>query len=324
MPYSTTFGTGFEMGEWMLADSEWNNGTGVAITTSNVKSGSYALSMNNSWARFPFSPSSYEVYGGIWLRPATTSDDFRINFQCQGGGEVSFRINATSGIWQAYRSSTLLASGSSVLNSGVYYNIQFYAYIHGSSGRMVLKINESTEIDFTGNTDPTGSAGPIWFFRLQNNDGVTIYIDNLTLGTGDFPGDRRFEALVPNVDGATTQWTGSQGGYYYTLVDDIPPDDNDYLYTTASGNVTILGIEDFSGTGKTIENVYAWFRSNQTSTSGGSLNYGVTLSGNDILDTDELSINYEYYYLNLPDAPASSGWTNAELNNLEMKIVSSF
>ena len=57
------------------------------------------------------------------------------------------------------------------------------------------------------------------------------YFDDVSYGHSGWPGDIRYEVLVPNAVQGTNEWTCSTGTDHYALVDEIPPSDTDYLST---------------------------------------------------------------------------------------------
>lgn len=135
---------------------------------------------------------------------------------------------------------TLLAQGSTVLLPDVFIYVEMKVYVHATAGRVVVRLNGATEIDFTGNTMNT--ANPyIDATRLGGGDGGfsfddVVILDNLGTRNNDFMGDCRVEWLKPTGVGALSGWTPNAAGANWTKVSEVPNDgDTTYVSTSVVG-----------------------------------------------------------------------------------------
>lgn len=78
---------------------------------------------------------------------------------------------------------------------------QIHWYVSDSLGKMELKLNGVTNISFSGDTKP-GTSSTIDYIAFSHSGWGDPYIilDDFTVGTNDWIGDVRYEALVPSSD----------------------------------------------------------------------------------------------------------------------------
>ena len=120
---------------------------------------------------------------------------------------------------------------------GVRYRIDIYLKVHSTEGRIVVYVDGTKIIDFTGNTMPTGTGNMI--ARM----GIARYLTNTTYSAmiiSDI--DSRpynFYQLLPTGNGDETAWTGD-----YTSVDETGINDADAITSTAVGSVETFTFPD--------------------------------------------------------------------------------
>lgn len=113
-----------------------------------------------------------------------------------------------------------------------------YVIADGTGGSATVQIDGKQVINVTGvDTRNGGTTGLIsrYFWTTAASGGVFVFLDDFYMGnlSGDAPyntllGDCRVETLLPNGNGDSSQWVGSDGNSTdnYALVDDTNPADN--------------------------------------------------------------------------------------------------
>ncbi len=324
-----------------MADALWwdYHGTSVAAVTPGA-SGSYCYSVGSNNTAYKNLPTSLtEAY----MRFRFKTDNFTPNSSM--AYYPSFSSGSSQIIWlstnQTYymkinTSGGVLASGSRLMTNDTWYILEMYLKIDDTVGRFVLKINGITDIDFTGDTKPSSytSFNRLIFYGGANFVGFpTLYIDDIAIndtnGTEDnsWCGDGRVERLFPNADGDMLEWTPSSGSVHYTMVDEVPEDeDSTFVYTSASMKQDMYQLSTYTPTNKSIRRVWAEARAKDFSSQGKSIKIGVKTGSSVNLSASATVLESEPYgriYGDVYTAGSSgSGWTSDELNVLQFVVES--
>ena len=160
------------------------------------------------------------------------------------------------------RSGPVLASAT-VSNwvANNWYFMEALATLDDTAGRVAVKLNGTTVFDVTGLDTKNGGTKTVFdAFRVGhqygNNDGNHLYWDDMYLLNGagtvnnNFLGDISVETLLPNGDGSSSQWVGSDGDSVnnYLLVDEATPDTTDYVQAGAAGLRDLYAMTDLAAT----------------------------------------------------------------------------
>lgn len=168
---------------------------------------------------------------------------------------------------------TLLVNGSVVATApgnwaDAWGRVEVY-YNFSDTGQIIIRENGVEIINYTGDTKVSGSL--IATMRLAYSAGTNqILIDDVAVndtsgGTNNsWCGDGHIVMLVPNGNGASSQWTGSDGNSTdnYLLVDDpgsaVPDNDSTYVAASTSSLTDDYAVTDFSiPGGANVQNVWA-------------------------------------------------------------------
>ena len=332
-------------GGWEEGDTSHTvSAVGNYVVQSNtVRSGVYALEVNPIGTGI-----GYHIFGLINQNGAQgnsqTSDNylrffFRYHLKPSGQNEEIFTIGRTvsrstgtkfairinsDGTLSAYDSNAAhLMTGTTVLNSGIWYQINAKAFT-GTSAPWEVKINENSEISGTGNLSTALAIQAVFgkFINRNNND-VVFYYDDWMWSSSVYPGEGRCTLLRPSGNGNYQTWSTSDFGMgdHYPYVDDIPHNSNtDYLQTPlfTTSETELLQSGSGQGINGTV-NCVKGFSTLQRVTSNGSVNFLLRSSGYDSRTTDFTTLaayvpSSKLFQLN----PATSGnWTLEDLNNIE-------
>ena len=176
--------------------------------------------------------------GGVRIGNADPNSP-QVYWQIQNDGTIVV-LNGAGGTL-----GTTTATASISLNN--YYYIEMKATI-GASGSVVIRINGQTVLNTTGRTNNggTGTVGDcIFVLGPGGGGGVFMLVDDFyvfdTSGghNNDFAGDSTISVIVPVSDSGTIQWATSSGTAHWSLVDEVPPDDDTtYVQSTMTGTST--------------------------------------------------------------------------------------
>ena len=323
------FMDGFDAGDtstkWSIIDS----GTVTSSTTTPYGMGR-SLELNSTGALMrPFTPSS-QVTLGFAYHPVVSSSDMDITLFSDNGSSDHIRVsrNTSTGQLEVLRSSTVLATGTTPLSAGTWYYIEFQGTIADSGGTIKVRLNgaSTNEIDFTGDTRNGGTNTTIDAVRIRNisstNRFDNFYLLNSTGTTNTtFLGAMRIHTLVPNGNGASLQFTGSDGNQAdnYQLVDELPFSASDYVASSVSGQRDTYLFDNltagFHQVAALQSNVVA-----QKNTAGAVLLKSALRSSGTVYygASRSLGTSSQTYSDIFETSPATSlGWTSAEINNLE-------
>lgn len=323
MAFTVEWGSGIEMGAVPVLSANRLNATADAVT---VKTGVYSLKLVGSstvgagyvyWTR-----SGNYLDVGAWVNPrGTPTYPIRIELILNNADIVDVRYEDDR--WNAYVKAVKVATGTIITTAQTWQHVQVRFYI-ADSGYIKTKIDGVADIDYSGDTLPSGAAS-IATFRLRQSGGAVqfiSYFDDIVFGTGDWPGDIRFDRIVPDSDD-TAEWTPSAGGDNYALVDEIPPSDADYVTGGSVPTVTDkYTLSDWSGTAKTPQFVVAWARAQKDTAGTIQLDLGVDSNGTeDTTGGEDISTTYEYYdHISVLNPDGDVAWDEAAIDALKVVI----
>jgi hypothetical protein len=317
----------------------WNVGTGgEIITTSVFRHGAQSLSVQptGDGRRGRSLPSDYAtiVLGFGMYQPNPHSNSLFLRLDDAGTTHVFFTVAGTGRI-RAYRGdNTLLGEGTISLLTATWYFIEIKVTINDSTGVVVVKVNGVTDINLSSQDTRNGANAFVNQIRFEQGTSGAYYDDLYILDTtggaptNDFLGDVRVEALLPNGNGNSSQFDGSDGNQVdnYLLVDETPAIDDDTTYVE-SADVNDKDTYAFSNLTPTSGTV---FGVQQTpcarKTDAGSRNF-VNVARLSATETDSatktLNTTYAFFPTMSEAKPGGGVWTITDVNNAEfgMKIV---
>lgn len=241
MAFTLLSGTGFEPGSIDVVEL-YTGGTWTVRTASPAPhNGTYYLSSSGGaahYAQFDVTGGSDDVYVAAANYPANyTSSCQRIRAMQTGVTLCEVRWNATTKAWNAYVNGALVANGSIIVPNAAWHHIQVRFHV-ANAGHIQTYIDGNLDINYAGDTMP-GATGTLDKIQIGVSTNYT-YWDDIAVGTGGWPGDIRFDVKKPKADADdSNSWELSAGADAYALVDEIPPDDADYIIMEKDFSVTI-------------------------------------------------------------------------------------
>lgn len=212
-------------------------------------------------------------------------------------------------------------------------SINMYVKIHDSTGRVVVKVDGVTQIDFTGDTKNGGTNSTIDGLRLAMASGAGKGIADLVvcdgLGTlnNTYPGDISVIRRLPNANGNYSQFTGSDGNSTdnYLLVDDSPVDTADYVYAATSGLKDSYGVEDLPLAATSVLGVRAVAKCAKSGAGSAGMSVFIREASTDTFGPDvPLSTSFSWQGDTIRETAPSTGvaWTISGVNGMEVGVRS--
>lgn len=242
---------------------------------------------------------------------------------------VAYRGDPNAGNLGSPSGTQIAASAGGVLDGNWHY-IEVYAVINDTTGRLTVKVDGNTVIDFTGDTRNAGTSTNIDAIRFRtgkyvasNNAIITIddlYVCDATGTTNNtFLGDVRVQTMLPNAAGSSTQLAPTGSANNWANVGEVPFNNSTYNASATVGQMDLYGLSDLVGTTMTIRGLQtvAHMQKSDSGTanakvalkSGASVYYDTTRS----LGTSPVA----YTQVRETDPATTAAWTVGGANSLE-------
>lgn len=234
------------------------------------------------------------------------------------------RLLLANNVWNGYVGANLVGTGTFVVSSG-WQHIQVHIVI-GNSGTFDCKIDGVSNFTYSGDTQPAAATTFQRLFLSMTESGwaaKSFYVDDIAIGTTDWPGDLRVDAMILDGDTATAEWTPSTGATNYGCIDERPASDTDYISTTENAKRSIMTFSNFDNTNKTPLAINLLTRLGKSTAVDDKIKWGI-ISGA-VEDTIEqtLTTNLTYYsrFMQL-DPNGNIEWTDGALDALQFVLES--
>ncbi len=332
MAFTMEFGTGFEMGQVPIQAGVAENVYGVtSIKSDNKHTGTYSIRIINAYngCHYGFyrSTASNEVYMSFWInymQHASLAPVIRFMVDETIIGYLRWDLDS---YWDAYVNDVKVADGTVAVSPSTWVHIQIH-YKCADVGVFETIIDGVPDITYNGDTKPSDSdliSSVRFAGTALSVDGY--YLDDVAIGTGGWPGDIRFDAVLVDSD-ESVAWSRSAGTDNYALVDERPPSSIDYVYAQAdvSDRYGTPGTwDDTDGLGNVVKTpvaVIAWADARKQS--GNSDDKLQLTQGDGVNEADggyeSLLTSYENRYFIRETAPDGGAWTKAKVNALVVGI----
>lgn len=236
----------------------------------------------------------------------------------------------TDGALEARRGTTdVLGRSLPVIGAGAYQYVEIYAKAgNGTAGAIEIRVDEVTKLNLTG-IDTVVSANVEFSQDSQGRNGIlttppTIDFadfycnDTVSDGSGcnGFVGDVKSGWLPVNADTARADFALSAGSSGFALLNDVPPNDGDYIDTASSTAESDFGLTNgpanLSEILTTRPAVRAWKDDAGTCTIAPSMKSGAVKA---VVSAQPITTAPAYYDSNVPVNPVTGvPWTPTELN----------
>jgi len=226
--------------------------SGLSLESTVKRTGSYSYSTTTAGqSGYVILPDYYDPsYTCVYFRLSAIGTSGFVYLAQESNVQVWFKINNNHIYMTAAGGGT--AEGSTTISTDTWYRLEVYLDVDDTSGRCTVKINGSTEIDYTGDTQ----SGPLsaYLNRIYlgaSSSGNAAYFDDIavndTTGSSNnsWIGDHEVVLIKPNGNGNSSQFMGSDGNQTdnYLLVDEVPNDgDTTYVYSSTASYVDLYAL----------------------------------------------------------------------------------
>lgn len=319
---------GFESGGDDLWDAESN--ANVISSAGLDMNGNYCLDINFTSEYIQKNiTATDEMYFAFLYRPTSVGNSEQMLTVYNSGTVLCHLLReATTGFPKAYRDiANVLATGSEAMGINTTYLVEVYIKIADAGGRFVVKIDNITDIDFTGDTKPDANTQ---FDRVRLGYGPSAgfscfaYFDNFIMDDAGWIGDTKIQAVVPTGAGTTTGWTPSAGNNW-ECVDEKPANDADYVSINAIDTVDTYAAGNMAGVISEVKCVQVQSRAKTDgSPTPTNLKLVVRSGGTDYLSGDKAVLATAKSLWNLwENNPAdAAAWEEADVNAMEIGVKS--
>lgn len=310
----------------------------VDVVTTNPRTGLYCYRVNPSGSNVGFltvggiDPDGKFASSGVFADTLYTEFAFRFTTEssaatgedvvdiidASGSSKGSVRLLNSKKLSVYNSAGTLVATGSSVLNTGQWYYIGIKTSTGSGSTSYELRIDGSSELSGTMSCGTSSSYGAR-FGKSVNRNGTSVdyYFDDIVLGDTAFT-DGAYRVLVSyptSGDFSAGLWSYGTIPTDYTAIDEVPPVGSDYLKVgPGPPNSFTAGMSDINVDSIKSVKPQAILRAESASTAKGGVNLvsgSVTLqaSGATFSTTEQMSS-----CIASTDPNTGSSWTVSGFN----------
>ena len=320
MPFTPTEGkcTGFEQQSLEITPSGLRQT--ATIDTTIFHTGVASVRVGGT-GYFYVDISGSDLYIAFWGYLNTVTGGQRFDIYLDDGNWLSLRVDA-GGRWDAYVGGLNVANGIIAISINTWFNMKIHVVI-ANAGSITTKIDGIDDIAYSGDTQPGASTNIDYIGPYSANGGEYFYWDDVSIGTGDWPGDIRYDPVFPSADTATEEWTRSAGADTWDLINEVPPSDADYIYSELTGDQSIVGLTDWDDTGKTPLFVTTWCRALKDEAAAHQI---ILIDSNGVNTryslAKDLLTSASYIATLLTTAPDGTVWDNADVDSLQVGVES--
>lgn len=210
---------------------------------------------NNAWNfETPAWTGTDTVVIGLHVRRESNQNAGIDLVEFKDGSTVLASVRLSSaGTIQVYRGdfADLLLSGTQSLNKSTLYYVEIKIVFHDSTGSVVIHIDE-VERGAVSSVDTTAGSTSCDRAVLWTSMRPGWSMRNLYMHDSAMQGIVRIATLPPVADGARNEMTPSTGMDHYALVDEIGPDDDDYLSSGTVGHREQFDHENLTTVGEVL------------------------------------------------------------------------
>lgn len=234
---------------------------------------------------------------------------------------------------QDIEGAAIAESADGAVVASAWQHVEALIHINGASSAVEARVNGVTVCSGT-TTLGASLCAQIALGRTQSGASASydFYVDDMyvynDLGTenNDWMGDLRVKHIMPNDDTAQADWLKSSGSTGYTLIDEIPADDDTtYIYNEAfgdGGEVSEFELENLTGAIASIRGVQTYAK--QRKTVAGTCNTEVSVvSGTSVSLGADRPITEAYtYWMDVHEVDPATGapWTKDAINAMKLRI----
>jgi len=319
------------------------SGAGDSISSTSPRTGSQSLQLGNTSISWQCASGEQRDTFVVGMGIYSTGGKKELRFSADAGvtRHVTININADGSIdaRRGTTSGTLLGSATSagVFPANAWTYVEAKVKMHDTTGTVEVRLNGSSSpvLNLTGqDTKNAGTATTFDTFAFFGPSGETTRIDdfywcnNLGSVNNDFLGDKKVVTLMPNGDGATTQFSLSTGASHYQLVDEKPRNTTDYVFDTVTTHIDLFDFENLPAGSQNVSAVQIELYANK-SDAGTTMNFQrAARSGGTNYFGNSIALGTTFVYLtdagtNLileTDPNTSAAWATSAVDSAQFGV----
>lgn len=331
----------------LLTQGPYAQATGVTLSNANPRTGTwharitpntgdrglrrvYGLDEQEAGIKYAFYipelPSDSETM--ILAGWADNNYDVQASIVCSSTGQVVLWRNKPG------LGGTQIAASLPVIIAGGYQHFEAVLFCASVGGACEVRIDGVTVLNVTGvNTQAQATAviGQVKVGLFDNKhlsfppymdvDDYALW-DTEGYQNADFIGDKKVYFLVPNADTATEDWVPSTGTDSYEMVNNVPPNDAQYIEAPNPGAVSLFDLTNLPAEVVSIAGLVALARVVKTDAGNAKIQLGVTSGGDTELGAEQAVSMAPAYLQSIfeldPDTDAP--WTVSGVNAVQLQI----
>lgn len=289
------------------------------------------------FARFYFEQLPTDSLSNVIVEFLTTS---------AGRGHISCIVNSNGaiGFYRGTRYSaaetdgTLIAQTDPILVASAWNHVEIQVYLHDTDGWIRVAVNgvhryegtgldtkfDSTECSAVGHTKRLNPGHP-WYmddyaiYDFTGDSAVDTDFCPATDGSGkatNYIGELQVIYCPMNGDTAEDDWAPSTGSDSYAMIDEVDPNDADYVSSTAAGDLSEYDITDLPEDITYIRGVQLLGRMSKSDAGAAMIKFGMkSVAATDDADERPVTVAPTYWwdFMNV-DPDSGARWTRASLN----------
>jgi len=274
-------------------------------------------------------PTTDELF--VWLaafpRSYPTANVSLLLFEDATGNAAVLRVNTGGAVYGSQMGTTAAVTPTSPQSFalGEWNTLAVHYKCADSGGRWRVILNGVEQFDFTGDTRLSGGTAidRLAIGGIRSGAGNEWDIDDVVLcdATGGYmnallTGDLKIETLRPIGDNGSGGWTPSTGTDHAALIDDVGPNDADFLTATAAGTRDLFTLADPAAAPLLTHALVVNARARRTDTAARALRPLVRVNAADDLSPDR-TLSNQFAVLQHPvyrNPDGAAAWTGAALN----------
>ena len=218
----------------------WNEATGIVAAAAPGMTGGGCLYCLDDKYVVKTVTARNQYYIAFKYRKFNNSFGRLVRFRNGTNNLGSVVRNENSYVLDAVYSSSVVASTPGVVIAlDTTYLVEVYYKSNSTTGRIVIKINGTTVIDYTGNT---GSSN---VDNIKFGDG-NAYYDDIVIETANWIGDTRIQPIIVTGNGSSTQFSPSLLSNW-NCVDEVPVSEDDFVYVSEKDKVDLYSGSNMVG-----------------------------------------------------------------------------
>lgn len=234
----------------------------------------------------------------------------------------------------------ILASSAPEVSTGSFQHFECNCVFEDGTGAVEVRLNGVTVLNATGVStrthwtpfgDSTSLPAQVALGRASGTSTggvdirITDYMERDAEGYQNttFVGEKSLVLVVPNGDTAQEDWIPSTGSSSFAMVDNIPPNDAQFLAGANDGDRTDLALENLGGTVVSIVGVVVKSRQWKTDAGTATTAIGMVSGGDEEQSATRALTTAPTYYTDVFETDPDTGalWTPSGFNAADLSLT---